>query len=128
MTARISRRKLAAYVVNRLELGLKGTEAFEVAAAHLFFAGGGSHEQELLLRDVEDILAERGIVRARVTTAHPLGADEKAAISELIGAKQLTIEEIINDSVIGGIKIDVPGRRFDATLQRKLAALRGAKE
>jgi F0F1-type ATP synthase delta subunit len=61
---------------------------------------------------------------ADVTTAHPLTADAKAAIRTLVGAKTLQLRESIDATVLGGVRIDTPGKRFDGTIQRKLMALK----
>lgn len=123
MPSRISRRKIAAFVADKLIAGVPANEAIKEAAAYLIDTKRTS-ERELLVRDIEDILAENGIVVADVTSAHPLSDTLRAEIRTLIGAKELHLRESTDSAVLGGVRIDMPGARFDATIQRKINALR----
>jgi F-type H+-transporting ATPase subunit delta len=123
MAIRLSRRKMAAFVADKLLAGVPTRDAFKEVAAHLIDTRR-TREIELLVRDVEDILAQRGMVVADVTTAHPLSDSIKADIRTLVGATSLQLRASIDASVLGGVRIDVPGKRFDGTIQRKLIALK----
>jgi F-type H+-transporting ATPase subunit delta len=123
MANRLSRRKLAIYAADKLVAGASTTEALAEVAAHLVDTGR-TRERELLVRDIEEVLAERGIVVADVTTAHPLTDKLRTEIQEVIGAKSLQLRELIDSTVLGGVRIDVPGKRFDGTIQQKLTSLK----
>ena len=69
-----------------------------------------------------------GDVVANVTTAHPLDADQRAEVKKLIGAHNVHLREVVNPDVLGGVRIETPGAKLDATLQRKILALRRAKQ
>ena len=64
---------------------------------------------------------------ARVTTAHPLTDALRREISKLVGGDKVHLDEIVDSTVIGGVRIDTPGKSLDATIERKLLALRQAK-
>lgn len=122
----ISRRRLADYVASEIECGHDARELIDQVAAYLIDTGR-VREVELMRRTIEIALAHRGIVVARVTTAHPLTAAERKQVIAHIDARQVYLREIVDSNVIGGIKIETPGRRLDATIARqlkKLAALR----
>lgn len=123
MAGRISRRKIATFVADKLVAGQPVKMALKEAAAYLVETKRTS-ERELLVRDIEDILAEKGIVVADVTSMRPLSEALRSEIGTLIGAKELHLRESIDESVLGGVRIDLPGARFDGTLRRKLNALR----
>ena len=123
MPGRLSRRKIAAFVAEKLIAGNSVATAIKEAAAYLVETKRTS-ERELLVRDIEDILAEKGVVIADVTSAHPLSDTLRSEVRTLIGAKELHLRESIDTSVLGGVRIDMPGTRFDGTVQRKLNALR----
>jgi F0F1-type ATP synthase delta subunit len=123
MAIRLSRRKMATFVADKLLAGTPAKSAFKEVAAYLLDTGR-TREIELLIRDVEDIMAARGTIVADVTTAHPLTNDAKVAIRTLVGAKTLQLRESIDATVLGGLRIDTPGKRFDGTIQRKLMALK----
>jgi len=126
MALRLSRRKLAVYVADKLQAGASASEVMREIAAYLIDTKR-TRELELLVRDIEDALATRGVVVADVTTAHALGKELKSEIGALVGAKKLQIRETIDESVLGGVRIDLPGKRFDGTIRHKLTALRAKK-
>ena len=126
MQQKISRRKLAMYIADSLEKGASLSALLRELAAYLVLTKR-TREAELVVRTVEDTLAERGSVIARVTTAHPLDAALRREIEQLVDAKTVHLYEIVDPEVIGGVRIETPGKSLDATLKRKLLALRQAK-
>lgn len=126
MAVRLSRRKLAAYAADKLQAGASVSESLKEIAAYLIDTRR-TRELELLVRDIEDALATRGTVVADVTTAHALTAELKTAMSKLVGSKNLQLRETIDASVLGGVRIDIPGKRFDGTMRHTLTALRAKK-
>jgi F-type H+-transporting ATPase subunit delta len=73
--------------------------------------------------------AERGAVSAEVTTAIKLTADQekgiKAALRQALG-KDPEIETRVDPSILGGLKVRVGSRLYDASLRSKLDSLRFA--
>jgi len=122
MALRVSRRKLSAYAVGRLIGGAKKTEVLRELAAYLVDTRR-TRELELLVRDIEDALAQRDIVVANVTTAHPLSAQLKAEVEKLVGGK-VQLKTTIDENVLGGIRVEVPGKRYDGTIRHKLLQLK----
>jgi F-type H+-transporting ATPase subunit delta len=123
MALRLSRRKIATYATDQLLAGVAKRDVLRSVAAYLVEARR-TREATLLVRDIEDALATRGHVVADVTSAHPLSAVLKDEIKHLVGGSTLQLRELVDQSVLGGMKIDVPGKRFDGTIRRKLTALR----
>ena len=123
MARRISRRKIAAFVADKLTTGKLVDEAIREAAAYLIEVKRTS-EVDLLVRDIEDVLAENGIVVADVTSARPLTDSVRKEIRTLVHAKELHLRESVDPVVLGGVRVDIPGARFDGTAQRKINALR----
>ena len=119
---KISRRKLAAYVADEFQAG-NGKAALKQAAAYLVETGR-TRAAGLLVRDIEEALAENGTVVADITSAHPLDESEKAAIARLFPAKELHIRETVDPSVLGGIRAEIPGKRFEGTLKHKIDLLK----
>jgi len=122
MALRVSRRKLSAYAVERLLSGAKKAEVLRELAAYLVDTRR-TRELELLVRDMEDALAERGIVVASVTTARPLSSELKAEVEKLVGGKA-QLRSAIDESVLGGIRVELPGKRYDGTIRHKLLQLK----
>lgn len=124
MPARLSRRKIAIFVTNKLLAG--GHQAHEVLrelAAYLV-TERRTRELDLLVRDIEDMLAQNGVVIADITSARPLDEAVKAEITAMLGAKSVQLRESVDETLLGGIRIDTPGKRFDGTIRHKLNALR----
>ncbi len=126
MPARLSRRKLAGYAVAKILSGSPKKAVIQELAAYLVDTGR-TRETELVVRDLEEALAARGVVIANVVTAHPLTASAKAEVEKLAGAKDLQLRETVDPEVLGGIRIELPGQRFDGTIRRKLNALKANK-
>lgn len=125
MHDKISRRKLARYAVDAHDQGDLSAALSEIAA--YLIDARRLRETELVVRAIEDELAARGVVVARVATAHPLTDQLKAAIKSIIGAREISIDETVNPDLIGGVRIETPGKLLDATVKRKLLTLRQAK-
>jgi F-type H+-transporting ATPase subunit delta len=78
------------------------------------------HFTELLRR-------ERGIVLAEVRTALPLEDEQRRSIEERLG--QLTgdtveMNEVVDESLIGGIAVRIGDRLYDASVRNRLERLR----
>lgn len=126
MQEKISRRKLAQYVVDASTQkgGLAG--AIRDVAAYLIDTRR-VREAELVVRAIEDEFAARGTVVAHVATARPLTAELTNAITAIVNAREVHINETVDADLVGGVRIETPGKLLDATIQRKLLALRQAK-
>ena len=118
----ISRRKLAEFVAEKLQSG-EGKDALQQAAAYMLETKQ-TRNVELLVRDIEDVMAKNGIVVADVTSARPLSKDDKATIAKLLNAKELHARETIDPSVLGGVRVEASGQRLDATLKHKIDSLK----
>ncbi len=123
MAMRVSRRKIATHVADQLVAGVPAKKALQQVAAFLVDTRR-TRELELVVRDIEDVLAAKGVVVADVTSAYPLGQTLQAAIGKLVGGTQVALRETVDPSVLGGVRIDTPGQRFDGTIRRKLTALK----
>lgn len=67
-------------------------------------------------------------VMAEVTAIRQLDSDELARLSALVqqltGCRQVTIEQRVDPSILGGVIVRVGDRVFDGSLARRLATLR----
>ena len=126
MAERISRRKLADYIVDRVERGDGIGAVVEELAAYLIDTRR-TREAMLIVRSIEDELAARGTVVAHVQSARPLSNEMKEAIQRLLNASTVHLNEEVDPALIGGIRIEAPGKRLDATVKRKILALNQVK-
>ena len=123
MASRISRRKIASLVADKLIAGQPTEQVLRDVAVFLVDTRR-TREQRLLVRDIEAALAERGLIIADVTSARPIDSSLMAEIKTLTGAKSLQLRTAVDEPLLGGVRIDVPGGRFDGTIRRKLNALK----
>ena len=127
MKTKLSRRKIASYVA---EQSLSGTSlAVLLSEVAAYMIETKTTRQALLMaRDIEDALAVRGTVVATVTTARPLVDELRSQIERMIGASDVHMREKLDPSIIGGVLIETPNHRLDATIRQKLSVLRQAKQ
>ncbi|HET6747386.1 MAG TPA: F0F1 ATP synthase subunit delta [Candidatus Saccharimonadales bacterium] len=121
MATRLSRKKIAEYAAERL---IKNDTKVLLEVAAFLVENRRTRELELLVRDIEYALSTHGVVIADVTSAYPLSETLKNNIKELVGGKQLILRETVDPAVLGGIRLTTPGERLDATLKRKIQALK----
>lgn len=69
----------------------------------------------------------KGIEDAKVYSTRPLTEEERASISSVfakrIGKQSLRIENIIDPSLIGGLRLQIGNRIFDSSISAKLERL-----
>ena len=121
---RTSRRRLAEYVAERL-LADDGSVIAELAA--LIVTERREREIELIVRDIEDSLARRGVLVATVETATQLTDSVRAEIVKLLDAPEVKLREIIAPELIGGVRVRTPGAVLDGTIVQKLHTLKSKK-
>ncbi len=125
MAQKISRRKLAQYTADQIQANVPAP--LEQLAAYLV-ESGRTNEAELVVRDIETALLSRGIAVVRVTVARPLQSAATAEIEAFVkahypGVTKVTIEEILDESIIGGMKLSLPDAQLDASIKTKLEKL-----
>lgn len=124
----ISRRQLAIYAAKALVAGK--TNVVEQLAAYLAETNR-TKEASLLARDIEKALETKGVVVARVKTAHGLQAEQQAEIEQLIkkryGAKQVVLSTSEHGDLLGGVVVSTAGDEFDGSLRRNINRLKVVK-
>ncbi len=125
---KISRRSLARYAASQLLLGKSAKDVAKHLAA-ILVESGRDGEWEFLIGDVAWELEHRqALAIGRVTSAHPLTGqleiELKAQIKKVTSAREVLIENEVDKSVLGGLKVETAGRVWDETLARKLADLK----
>lgn len=123
----ISRRKLADYAADRIVGGDDVTSVLNEVAAFLVDTKR-LRESELVVRALEGALLSRGTALATVTSARALSDAAKADIesfvmAEYAGVKSVIVREIIDETVLAGVKISLPDAQLDATAKTKLEKL-----
>jgi F0F1-type ATP synthase delta subunit len=127
MPRRLSRRVLAEYVVRSLQDGV-AAEALVRQLAGYLVESRRTKEAELVVRDIEVLLADNGMVVGTITSAFSLSEATERAITDLIasetGANRVELNQTIDPSVIGGYKVTIPGQVLDQTIATLLSTLK----
>ena len=122
--AKLSRRKLAINAAARLSGGEQKKTVLRDLAAYLIDSGR-KVEATLIVRDVEAMLMNNGTAIGTVTSARPLSASALKTVESFVKAsdsnvKQVVLRELVDESLIGGMRLELPGRVLDGTVKAKL--------
>lgn len=127
MAHRLSRRQLARYSAEQLLAGVSQKLVSERLAAYLLDTRR-MKEIDLLAQDILTYLAQSGTVVATVTSAFELAESTRQSLRDLIehqtGARHISFNEHVDPTVLGGVRIELPGQELDATVARKLNQLK----
>ncbi|MBR5109463.1 MAG: ATP synthase F1 subunit delta [Clostridia bacterium] len=72
---------------------------------------------------------EHGVVEAQATVAQPLNEDQRkklVARLEAMTGREVVVKEKIDPSVLGGVLLQMDGKRYDNTVLHRLNAIRQA--
>jgi ATP synthase F1 delta subunit len=124
---RLSRRNIAEYIATGLVEGKNKKKLFEQLAGYLVDTQR-TKELELIVRDIEFSLSEKGIVNAAIISAFDLTAETKKELAAFVKARtkatQVHLANMVDPDVLGGVKITIPGRELDQTVAHQLTVLK----
>jgi F0F1-type ATP synthase delta subunit len=127
MARKISRRALALHVATHLVDGKPQKDIALQLAAYLLWTRR-TRELSVIVRDIQFYLAEHGHVAGSITTAHDLSdatlKEIKAFAKDKTGASHISLDTTIDTSLLGGIKLELPGYEYDTTIIRQLTTLK----
>lgn len=127
---RVSRRKLASYGADQIIAG-RPTSAVAKELAAVLIDSNKAKDTQLLARDIAWELETRGkLAQANITTATELTESLKQDLTDFIKhtakVDQVNIHQNIDDSVIGGVRIETAVHTWDKTIARQLTDIREA--
>lgn len=130
MSLRLSRRRMAEHMADRLVAGDDSRSVLLELAAYLKDSRR-IKEGVLIVRDIERALLSRGVVVAKVTSARPLKQGSLEGIKQFIashyGVKTVYVRELIDASAIGGFKVSTPDKELDRTLSKYVSTIKASK-
>ncbi len=116
----ITRKDVARAVAAQLDQG-KNTQQIARELAQYLIEERRSNELEGIMRDVQALRhASSDVIEANITSAFPLTSATKAEIVKLLPAKKVVMNEHIDPSVLGGVRIEAGSTLIDATIRRQL--------
>ncbi len=127
MATTLSRRKLAGNAAARLTSGESKKAVLRELAAYLLDTNR-KKEAELIVRDIEAMLADAGTAIGTVISARTLSSDALMAIESFVKSQNTAITNVvlrerIDETLIGGVKLELPGHQLDASVKAKLEQL-----
>lgn len=122
--ATLSRRKLSANAAARLASGESKKTVLRDLASYLIDSNRKS-EASLIVRDIEAMLMDKGTAVGTVTSARTLSKSALESIETFVRQsntkiKQVVLREHIDESLISGMKLELPGMQLDASVKAKL--------
>ena len=127
MAQKLSRRSIATYVAQQLLEGAPKAKLVDQLAAYLI-ESGRTKELDSIIRDIQYQLTEKGYVTGTVTSAHTLSAATlkhvEAYAKEQTRAAKVVLETEVDEALLGGIKLNLPGREMNTTIARQLTLLK----
>lgn len=128
MAMSLSRRRIARHVAERLLAG--DTTVIKQAAAYLIETRR-TQDVALLVRDIESALAAQGVVVTEVVSASELSTSLTAAVTAYVkqatDAKDVQVRTHVDESLIGGVRIQTPDAEYDASVRQQLTKLQAMK-
>jgi len=118
------RSRIANMIAQRsLNQGVGKKYAREVAAYLL--EDRRTAELDSILRDVQADWAAAGYLEVIAASAHPLTAGLRADISRQVkkhypNVKKIVVTEELDPEVIGGVRLRLPGKQLDISVEAKL--------
>jgi ATP synthase F1, delta subunit len=129
MITKLSRRKIATVVAERL---LEGDKTIIKDLVGYLFYTKQTRSINLLVRDIENALLDKGVLVAKVVSVHDLADSVKKQIDAFLldesGANSIQVQYSIDKDLIGGIQISTPQAILDTSIKNKLQRLKAAKQ
>lgn len=123
-----SRRQLANYAAEQI---LDNNKNIALELTSYLYETNRIKEVDSLIRDIDTALAEKGVINAEISSHHRLDNSTrenlKAVLSKHYGSDSINIDESIDASLLGGIKIKTACEEFDGSLRYKINRLKATK-
>ena len=113
-----------AQAILALSTKLSGAKLSRAVAAYVIEQRRTS-DLDAILREVSRIREDQtGIVEATVTSAFPISDKVKKEIKGLLGEDKLVVNEVIDKTVIGGVRVETSAVHLDLTVRNRLHKLK----
>ncbi len=81
-------------------------------------------ELDAIMRELTRQRAQDGVLEANVTSAFPLSDSVKRELRKLAGNDKLVLNETIDKTVIGGVRMETSEAMLDLTVRNRLNTLK----
>lgn len=123
----LSRRLLAKHIAGKLAAGGSHADIMQQLAAYIV-DHRLENDSERIINDIRLQLAELGTTSAEIITARPLTDDLRKQLETYVlamtNASSVSLLERVDPTIKGGVIIETPDKRYDASVATKLKQLR----
>jgi len=125
-----SRHKIARYISSQSLDGKISKKQIKEFAAYLI-DNGRTNELTSILRDVDEIWAEHGVIEVQTYSAHKLSLELRSEIKRIIKkyyprAKRIEIYEQAEPALIGGVRLEFANQQLDLSIKSELEIFKQA--
>jgi F0F1-type ATP synthase delta subunit len=119
--SKITTHELAKYAADQLDSGVEAPAIARQLAAYLI-EERRSRELPAVMRAIDEELSRRGSSQLTITSAHATDLDTKKQLAKLLGisAEKAVFSEVIDKTVIGGVKASSGETEIDLTVRARL--------
>ncbi len=117
--AKVTIHELAKYAVDEIQSGASEKVVAQKIAAFLLDERR-SHDAAQVMRAIDNELARRGTDHVIITSAHEVSEEVKKQLASLLDVEKPVFSDVIDSSVIGGVKAESGERQIDLTVRAKL--------
>lgn len=125
---KVSRRLLAIWAADKLASGMKADSLARHLAAVMRQTGMTDQVSFLISDIIWELEQNKELAIGRVTSAHTLTrqleSDLLSQIKKATKAREVSLENNIDKSVLGGIRVETASQVWDYSVARKLSELR----
>lgn len=119
------RHKIAVYLAERTLAPSVDVRKLSREVAAYLLETGRTGELGSLLRDIQDLRADKGVVEVKAVTAHPLSDAARTDIQKQVkqlypDAKRVIVSEAIDPDLIGGVRLELAHQQLDLSIRGKL--------
>lgn len=120
-----SSRQRLSQVIGQRSLKVSNFDKMAKEIAAYLLETGQTKQLDSLMRDIMNYRAEHGVVEVMATSANPLSKQDINDIRALLkqeyhGSKEYAVDQTIDQQVMGGVKLDMPGEQLDLTIRAKV--------
>jgi len=128
---KISNRRLARGFVAHLKNGKAPKELIKMLAAEIIDTKQMSKIDLIVAEIAHEMEVQLSVTNAKVFSTRQISAALKVEIANLIkqvsGTDKVILEEEIEPSLLGGVKIETPEREIDLSVRHKLGTIGGTR-
>ncbi len=116
---KVTTNDLAKYAVDQLEAGSNIKHLSSSIAAYLL-EERRSRDMSAVMRAIDEELTRRGSAQVTITSAHEVSGEVKKQLAALLEVENPQFNEVIDLSVIGGVKARSGESEIDLTVRGRL--------